>query len=381
MQGRGRRSVGLDIGNIDKCVLSVYHLMELEPRKVQKLGYSSLGISLPKDWAESLRLTPGSMVAVIREEDGSLRIRAGPLQQPPETSESTIDVENCDVPGSLTRLITGAYVVGRNTIRIRSREEIDPEELQEIHDIVKKLTGLTIVNQGSKFVTIENFAEPTRFPIDGLLRRLHYLTSRMEKLAFDCVTSDNTALADEVKRLEEEADRLYWLVVRQLLLASKDRTVASNVGETDPRRIIGDRVVAHALEDIGDIWFELAKLFTEIGQDKYRKTKEFVKTMETLRQMLESQIESTMNSFFGQDWVLANNSMEIHTRVLAAAKDLESLVPAQRVMKDPSFCTICISTRSMLTPLSQISAHYAMIAQLTIDRALQATEGVLAGKK
>jgi len=321
------------------------------------------------------------MVAVIREEDGSLRIRAGPLQQPPETSESTIDVENCDVPGSLTRLITGAYVVGRNTIRIRSREEIDPEELQEIHDIVKKLTGLTIVNQGPKFVTIENFAEPTRFPIDGLLRRLHYLTSRMEKLAFDCVTSDNTALADEVKRLEEEADRLYWLVVRQLLLASKDRTVASNVGETDPRRIIGDRVVAHALEDIGDIWFELAKLFTEIGQDKYRKTKEFVKTMETLRQMLESQIESTMNSFFGQDWVLANNSMEIHTRVLAAAKDLESLVPAQRVMKDPSFCTICISTRSMLTPLSQISAHYAMIAQLTIDRALQATEGVLAGKK
>lgn len=355
--------------------------MEIEPRKVQKLGYSSLGISLPKDWAESLRLTPGSMVAVIREEDGSLRIRAGPLQQPPETSESTIDVENCDVQGSLTRLITGSYVVGRNTIRIRSREEIDPEQLQEIHDVVKKLTGLTIVNQGPKFVTIENFAEPTRFPIDGLLRRLHYLTSRMQKLSFECMTDESKGLADEVKRLEEEADRLYWLVVRQLLLASKDRTVASNVGETDPRRIIGDRVVAHALEDIGNIWFDMAKIFTELGHDKFKKTKEFVKAMENLRLLLENQIESTMNSFFGQDWVLANNTMETHARVLAAAKELEMLVPSQRVMKEPAFCMICITTRSMLTPLSQISAHYATIAQLTIDRALQATEGVLVGKK
>ena len=355
-------------------------MMELETRKVQKLGYSSLGISLPKDWAESLRLTPGSMVTVLREEDGSLRIKDGPLEQPKKQTECIIDVESCDVPGSLHRLITGSYVVGRNTIRIRSREEIDPDQLQEIHDAVKRLTGLTIVNQGTTFVTIENFAEPTRFPIEGLIRRLHYLTSRMEKLSFDCINDFSSNVADEVKRLEEEVDKLYWLVVRQLLLAVKDRTVASNVGETEPRRIVEDRVVSSELENIGDLWRLVAKAFTELGDSRYKKTKEFIRALQSLRQILESQIESTMNSFFGQDWILANNSLEMHGTVMGAVKELEALVPIQRTVKDPSFCTTCISVREMLAPVAQISGHYATIAQLTINRALQATEGVLPSK-
>lgn len=355
-------------------------MMELETRKVQKLGYSSLGISLPKDWAEGLRLTPGTMVTVMREEDGSLRIRAGPLQQPVERSECIIDVESCNVPGSLHRLITGSYVVGRNTIRIRSREEIDPEQLQEIHDAVKRLTGLTIVNQGSTFVTIENFAEPTRFPIEGLIRRLHYLTARMEKLSFDCVIVGGSGLADEVKRLEEEVDRLYWLVVRQLLLAIKDRTVASNVGETEPRRIVEDRVVASELENIGDLWRVVARAFTELGDSRYKKSKDFIRVIQNLRQLLENQIETTMNAFFGQDWILANASLETHGKVMEMSKELEALVPIQRTMKDPSFCTTCISVREMLTPIAQISGHYATIAQITINRALQATEGVLPSK-
>ena len=354
--------------------------MELETRKVQKLGYSSLGISLPKDWAEGMRLTPGAMVTVIREEDGTLRIRAGPLQPPTKQSECIIDVESCEIPGSLHRLITGSYVVGRNTIRIRSREEIDPDQLHEIHDAVKRLTGLTIVNQGSTFVTIENFAEPTRFPIEGLIRRLHYLTSRMEKLSFDCMVNDTAGLAEEVRRLEEEVDRLYWLVVRQLLLAIKDRTVASNVGETEPRRIVEDRVVASELENIGDLWRVVAKAFTDLGDSMYKKTKEFAKALQNVRQMLESQIESTMNSFFGQDWILANHSLETHGAVMNAMKELEALVPIQRTLKDPSFCSTCISVREMINPVAQISGHYATIAQITINRALQATEGVLPSK-
>ncbi len=354
--------------------------MDLETRKVQKLGYSSLGISLPKDWAEGLGLTPGAMVTVQREEDGSLRIRAGPLQQPKVQTECIIDVESCDVPGSLHRLITGSYVVGRNTIRIRSREEIDPDQLQEIHDAVKRLTGLTIVNQGSTFVTIENFAEPTRFPIEGLIRRLHYLTSRMEKLSFDCVAEGGNALADEVRRLEEEVDRLYWLVVRQLLLAVKDRTVASNVGETEPRRIVEDRVVASELENIGDLWRMVARSFTELGDSRYKKSKDFLRVLQSMRQLLENQIETTMNAFFSQDWILANASLETHGKVMETSKELEALVPIQKTAKDPSFCSTCISVRGMLTPVAQISGHYATIAQITINRALQATEGVLPSK-
>jgi len=291
-----------------------------------------------------------------------------------------IDVQNCDNPGSLSRLITGSYVVGRNTIRIRSREELDPDQQDEIHNTVKRLTGLTIVNQGPRFITIENFAEPTRFPIDGLLRRLHYLTSRMQKLTLDCIIETKNENAMEIERLEEEANRLYWLVVRQLFLAAKDRTIASNIGETDSLRIIDDRVIAAELEDVGDLWRDISREFAELGEGQYKSTKEFQKVLQTLKTLLEEQTESTMNAFFSRDWVLANNSLEIHHKVLETIKELETIVPSSRPAKQHSFCSVCTSIRSILTPIAQISRHYAAISHMTINRALQAMEGVIPAK-
>src|SRR3989475_12547899 len=106
------------------------------------------------------------------------------------------------------------------------------------------LTGLTIVNQGPKFVTIENFGEPTRFPIDGLLRRLHYLTSRMEKLALGVIAGDAKGNIEEVARMEREVERLYWLVARQLLLTAPKRRISGRVGVTEPWHPLGARHVA-----------------------------------------------------------------------------------------------------------------------------------------
>src|SRR5574337_1046913 len=131
--------------------------MELETRKVQKLGYSSVGISLPKDWATVNGLKPGAIITLAVEDDGSLRIRTGSLDERPVTSEAMIDADEWKGPEALTRIITGNYLVGRSTIRVRCRDELSTGQLQEIHEAVRGLTGLTIVNQGPKFVTIENF--------------------------------------------------------------------------------------------------------------------------------------------------------------------------------------------------------------------------------
>src|SRR5207247_1516980 len=154
-------------------------------------------------------------------------------------AEATIDANEWSGPEALTRMITGNYIVGCNTIRVRSRDELSPSQLQEIHEAVRGLTGLTIVNQGPKFVTIENFVEPTRFPIDGLLRRLHYLTSRMEKLALGVIAGEVKGNIEEVARMELEVDRLYWLVVRQLLLAAQTRPICGRIGVTEPRHLPG----------------------------------------------------------------------------------------------------------------------------------------------
>src|SRR5437773_3791446 len=84
----------------------------------------------------------------------------------------------------------------------------------------------------------------------------------MEKLALGVLAGEAVGRIEEVARMEVEVDRLYWLVVRQLLLAAQNRTVAAKIGVTEPRHLLGNRVASVTLENIGDLWEELA---TEIG--------------------------------------------------------------------------------------------------------------------
>src|SRR2546428_12953286 len=80
--------------------------MEFETRKVQKLGYSSLGVSPPKDWAASNGIRPGAPLSLAIEDDGSLRVRAGPLGEYPVPAGARTDAEEGTGSARPTRRIT-----------------------------------------------------------------------------------------------------------------------------------------------------------------------------------------------------------------------------------------------------------------------------------
>src|SRR5438445_13236265 len=112
--------------------------MELETRKVQKLGYSSLGVSLPKDWASSNGIRPGALVSLAIEDDGSLRVRVGPLEEYPVAAEATIDADEWSRPEALTRMSTGNYIVGCSTSRLRSRQAPSASQSPEMPRAVRR---------------------------------------------------------------------------------------------------------------------------------------------------------------------------------------------------------------------------------------------------
>ena len=350
--------------------------MGMGTRKVQKLGYSSVGISLPKDWAATNGLRPGAIITLAVEDDGSLRVRTGPLDDHPMTSEAMIDADEWKGPEALTRVITGNYLVGRSTIRVRCRDELSPEQLQEIHEAVRGLTGLTIVNQGPKFVTIENFAEPTRFPIEGLLRRLHYLTSRMENLALGVLAGASTGNIEEVIRMEAEVDRLYWLVVRQLLLAAQNRSVAGKIGEGEPRHLLGDRVVAVMLENVGDLWEELAMGSLTLLKPTRRIPKDFTKAIAGIKEKLEKLMDLTMTAFFTANLEKADDALDLKD---ALEKDVRSFSQASGLKCDGrgAICSTCTFLRAVLRPIEQVAKYYGTIAQVTINRSLEPSKGEL----
>src|SRR3989454_10815194 len=190
----------------------------MEARKVQKVGYSTLIVSLPKDWVEEVGLKQGDIVSFRRESDGGITIYPG-LTRERESYRYVLDADLCDQPNLLTRIITANYLTGHDTIQIISKKELSKQHLEEVRAVSRRLTGLGIVEQSLKSVTLQSFVDPTKFPIYGLMRRLQIILSSMVETAVKAVVDGRTSLAEEVLHMEEEADRIYWMVIRQLLLA------------------------------------------------------------------------------------------------------------------------------------------------------------------
>ena len=80
-------------------------------RKVQGVGYSTLAVSLPKDWADEVGLNKGDRVTFEKQEDGSLRITTDTKTQIPKTRNCVIYADKCNEPELLTRIITSSSVV------------------------------------------------------------------------------------------------------------------------------------------------------------------------------------------------------------------------------------------------------------------------------
>ncbi|MFP3209211.1 MAG: AbrB/MazE/SpoVT family DNA-binding domain-containing protein, partial [Nitrososphaeria archaeon] len=55
--------------------------MRMYARKAQKIGYSTLAVTLPKDWVKQVGIKPGDIVSMIRLEDGSLKIKPGLVKE------------------------------------------------------------------------------------------------------------------------------------------------------------------------------------------------------------------------------------------------------------------------------------------------------------
>ena len=163
-----------------------------------------------------------------------------------------VNADLCGSPNLLTRIITGNYILGHDTIQVAAKDELKKVHLEEIRTTIQRLTGLSIVEQTLKQVSLQSFIDPTRFSIYGLMRRLHIITSSMLEASIKALVGGRAEVAAEVTHMEEESDRIYWLIVRQLLLAIRDRTTASKIGIDSPLHIVGNRVVAKTLEEMAD---------------------------------------------------------------------------------------------------------------------------------
>ncbi|MBO0889187.1 phosphate uptake regulator PhoU [Candidatus Bathyarchaeota archaeon] len=339
--------------------------MMMEARKVQKVGYSTLIVSLPKDWVEEVSLKQGDIVSFRRESDGGITVYPG-LTKERENHRYLIDADLCDSPNLLTRIITANYLTGHDTIQIFSKKELSPKHLEEVRGVSRRLTGLGIVEQTLKSVTLQSFVDPTKFPIYGLMRRLQIILSSMLEQAVKAVVEGRTTMADEVLHMEEEADRIYWMIIRQLLLAVLDRRVAKEVGIEGPMHVVGNRVIAKSLEQMADLASHVAVEAQRLKGDAKTVDPKITKGILELSDRVRAMIEDSFNALMKGDLKKSNECID---RVEACEK-LERELTAD-VMKSVKEVNLAVGLRSIIWDVGQMARDSVSIAEVGINRKLE----------
>jgi len=333
----------------------------MESRKVQRVGYSTLSVSLPRSWVKEVGIKQGDLVVFQPEKGGSLKLTPSALaEHREEVKEFVINADLCSEPGMLERTIVGNYILGRDLFSIRSEERIRSEHTKEIRGIMARLIGLGIVEETPDRVILQCSIDPRKFHLDMLLRRLSIISLTIVKETIQALVDFDDSLAKDAINREDEADMMYLLALRLLISAQRRREVAEEIGLTDPLHILYFGLMLRYLELIADYAEETAHRVIELLQKYKDKLPQWViERMSNLSDLAHDLVLKSVDCFFIGDIKIANSLLEMQ-------KSIE--LKRDRLMQDlPEMPHL----RLILWNITRIADNGKGIALIAINNALE----------
>ncbi|WIV67634.1 phosphate uptake regulator PhoU [Natrialbaceae archaeon AArc-T1-2] len=250
----------------------------METRKVQRLGPSTLAMTLPAEWASEHGVEKGDEVSLRTGGKGTLTVM--PESASSEETEAIIYADNLDAQ-AVERAIVAQYVLGRRIIRIESGETLDSEHINAVYQAETQLMGLGVIEETPESIAIRCSVDPEDFTLDNLLERLERTGSTMRGEAIKALAHGNPDLAQRSLNRERQANKIFVLLLRLIFTAYQNPNLARAVGLDNGFPLIGYRSIAKNLEltadnaeDIAHIMLEADDNTLDVGQSTIRQIRE-----------------------------------------------------------------------------------------------------------
>jgi phosphate uptake regulator len=261
----------------------------METRKVQRLGPSTLAMTLPAEWATEHAVEKGDEVSIRMGSKGTLTVM--PQSTQTGESEATIHAEHLDAD-SVERAIVAQYVLGRRVIYVESEDTLDNETINAVYSAEAQLMGLGVVEETPERIAIRCSVDPADFTLDNLLERLENTGSTMRGEAVKALARGDPDLAQRALNRERQANKIFVLMLRLIFTAYQNPTLASAVGVASTFPLIGYRTIAKNLELTADNAQDIAETVLEtegnalsVDQSVIRRIREFTNQVDELTAM------------------------------------------------------------------------------------------------
>ena len=234
-------------------------------RKVQRLGPSTLAITLPSEWVRKFNISKGDELSLTQLKSGVMAV--SPESSTQHEPTATLHVSNMDA-NSIERAIIAQYVLGRRVIYINNATTLDSDVINAVYRAETQLMGLGVVEETPKAMVVNCSVDPSDFNLTDLLTRLEVTGRTMRGEAINAFLSSNKDLAQRALNRERQANKIFILLLRLIYISYQNPVVAHSVGFADVFPLISYRSIAKNLELTADDSEDIANIVLELPADQ-----------------------------------------------------------------------------------------------------------------
>ncbi len=328
----------------------------IEIRKIQRTGGSSMIVSLPKSWIESHRIQPKDSVGILTQPDGTLLIT--PYANSQEfLKEKHIDVDEIKDPHLLFRLLIGAYIMGYTVITVTSSKKFKPYVRDSVFNFTRIAIGPEIEEESNNYVRIKDLVNAKEMPFEKTIKRMYILGQGMYEDSLAALKTGNKELAEEVIKRDNEVDRLHWLIGRQANIVFSDIILSQKMGVT-LAQASQFHFLSKFLERIADHAVSIAK--NAINLMKLKIDADIIQKILEVSKFSIELIDRSMDAWRNEDIKQANRNIERVSELILKCEEI-SLNP-----NDEDVATF-IGISSILESIRRISEYSGDICEIIIN--------------
>jgi len=330
-------------------------------RKVQVTGGNSFVVSLPKTWVNDVGLRARDPVAVLVQPDSSLLIVPRRDIRAASRSEAVLEASQGLDKDFLLRHFISYYLAGYDTIRITLGRSDAALRGFIREGIRRKLVGVEIIEESSAGILTQCLSGYVDLPLKKALERMAIIAGGMLTDSVAVLQGGGKEMASEVIERDDEVDRFYHFLLRQLNIAVRDRSVIQEIGLTSTRDCLGYRLVVKSVERVADHAAGIANQ----AENLLSLSEPAVKKISEMTAVSRKVFDSSISALLRLDGKTAEDAIARTKDVVQTEGKLSSEVLTPRMSG-----TQVASAKLMLEGIRRAAEYGSDIAEVAIDLAV-----------
>ena len=330
----------------------------MDTRRIQVTQGESYMITLPKDWAESMRLKKNDSVNVEVQSDGDLLVSPVRKIEVPKDIKR-IDATSVKKEDFFYRQLVGAYISGHNMIEAFSKEPLSNSVVNVVNSFTQASIGLEVVEEDNYRILIKDLMNHTEIGPHKSLERMSILVRKMIGDVFESAASGDSSRILDMDKRDMEVDRVHWLISRQNNIYKKDPWICKKIGSS-LCELTNHIAVSRILERVGDHAVLLSKNLTALMNEN--KAEAVDKGVREIGNEIMKLYGESMNGWLKVDMNAAEWCIEEGERLV---KKIE------KTFKKVEVDVNTASSTSLIAGSAKRIAEYCIdISELTINAAM-----------